>query len=39
MGASKSVLLAALALTYHLAGSLDFVPGGLLAGSTPRRRC
>ena len=32
MGASKSVLLAALALTYHLAGSLDFVPGGLLAG-------
>ena len=32
MGASKSVLLAALALTYHIAGSLDFVPGGLLAG-------
>ena len=32
MGASKSVLLAALALTYHVAGSLDFVPGGLLAG-------
>ncbi len=32
MGASKSALLAALALTYHLAGSLDFVPGGLLAG-------
>jgi multicomponent Na+:H+ antiporter subunit D len=32
MGASKSVLLAALALTYHLAGSLDFVAGGLLAG-------
>lgn len=32
MGASKSVLLAALALTYHLAGSLDFLPGGLLAG-------
>jgi multicomponent Na+:H+ antiporter subunit D len=32
MGASKSVLLAALALTYHLAGSLDLVPGGLLAG-------
>ncbi|MEX0318768.1 MAG: monovalent cation/H+ antiporter subunit D family protein [Ruegeria sp.] len=31
MGASKSVLLAAIALTYHLAGSLDFVPGGLLA--------
>jgi multicomponent Na+:H+ antiporter subunit D len=31
MGASKSLLLAALALTYHLAGSLDFVPGGLLA--------
>ncbi|KQW66607.1 monovalent cation/H+ antiporter subunit D family protein [Ensifer sp. Root127] len=31
MGASKSVLLAALALTYHIAGSLDFVAGGLLA--------
>ncbi|HVI91575.1 MAG TPA: monovalent cation/H+ antiporter subunit D family protein [Dongiaceae bacterium] len=31
MGASKSVLLAALALTYDLAGSLDFVAGGLLA--------
>ncbi|WP_229744022.1 monovalent cation/H+ antiporter subunit D family protein [Aliidongia dinghuensis] len=31
MGASKSVLLAALALTYQLAGSLDFVAGGLLA--------
>jgi multicomponent Na+:H+ antiporter subunit D len=31
MGASKSVLLAALALTYSIAGSLDFVPGGLLA--------
>jgi multicomponent Na+:H+ antiporter subunit D len=33
MGASKSVLLAALALTYQIAGSLDFVAGGLLAGS------
>ncbi|MBX4910524.1 MULTISPECIES: monovalent cation/H+ antiporter subunit D family protein [Rhizobium] len=33
MGASKSALLAALALTYHIAGSLDFVAGGLLAGS------
>ena len=32
MGASKSALLAALALTYHIAGSLDFVAGGLLAG-------
>ncbi|WP_170763344.1 proton-conducting transporter membrane subunit [Ruegeria lacuscaerulensis] len=32
MGASKSALLAAIALTYHLAGTLDFVPGGLLAG-------
>jgi multicomponent Na+:H+ antiporter subunit D len=32
MGASKSALLAALALTYHLAGSLDFMPSGLLAG-------
>lgn len=32
MGASKSLLLAALALTYHLAGSLDFEMGGLLAG-------
>ena len=31
MGASKSVLLAALALTYSIAGTLDFVPGGLLA--------
>ncbi|NKL76140.1 proton-conducting transporter membrane subunit, partial [Rhizobium leguminosarum] len=33
MGASKSLLLAALALTYHIAGSFDFVSGGLLAGS------
>ncbi|MDO3431072.1 monovalent cation/H+ antiporter subunit D family protein [Rhizobium sp. CBN3] len=33
MGASKSALLAALALTYHIAGSLDFVARGLLAGS------
>ncbi|UXN62089.1 monovalent cation/H+ antiporter subunit D family protein [Phyllobacterium zundukense] len=33
IGASKSVLLAALALTYHIAGSLDFVAGGLLAGA------
>jgi multicomponent Na+:H+ antiporter subunit D len=33
MGASKSVLLAALALTYQIAGSLDFVKGGLLAGA------
>lgn len=33
MGASKSALLAALALTYHIAGSLDFVAGGLLGGS------
>jgi multicomponent Na+:H+ antiporter subunit D len=32
MGASKSMLLAALALTYQIAGSLDFVAGGLLAG-------
>ena len=32
MGASKSMLLAALALTYQIAGSLDFVKGGLLAG-------
>ncbi|MDR9777155.1 monovalent cation/H+ antiporter subunit D family protein [Rhizobium hidalgonense] len=32
MGASKSALLAALALTYDIAGSLDFVAGGLLAG-------
>ena len=39
MGASKSVLLAALALTYHLAGSLDFVAGGCWRGSMPRRRC
>ncbi|ASY66896.1 NADH-ubiquinone oxidoreductase chain L (plasmid) [Sinorhizobium sojae CCBAU 05684] len=31
MGASKSALLAALALTYHVAGSLDFLAGGLLA--------
>ncbi|APO71178.1 NADH dehydrogenase (quinone) nuoL-like protein (plasmid) [Rhizobium gallicum] len=30
MGASKSVLLAALALTYSIAGSLDFEEGGLL---------
>ncbi|GAU86854.1 NADH-ubiquinone oxidoreductase chain L [Bosea sp. BIWAKO-01] len=33
MGASKSLLLAALALTYQIAGSLDFVEGGLLAGN------
>ncbi|MEZ2131228.1 MULTISPECIES: monovalent cation/H+ antiporter subunit D family protein [unclassified Sinorhizobium] len=33
MGASKSVLLAALALTYSITGSLNFVPGGLLAGA------
>jgi multicomponent Na+:H+ antiporter subunit D len=33
MGASKSVLLAALALTYHIAGSLDFLAGGLLANT------
>ncbi len=32
MGASKSVLLAGLALTYHLVGSLDFMPDGLLDG-------
>lgn len=32
IGASKSLLLAALALTYQIAGSLDFVAGGLLAG-------
>mgnify|MGYP000108745901 FL=1 len=33
IGASKSFLLAALALTYQLAGSLEFLPQGLLAGS------
>ncbi|MFY0312579.1 monovalent cation/H+ antiporter subunit D family protein [Leisingera sp. D0M16] len=33
IGASKSFLLAALALTYQLAGSLDFMPQGLLAAS------
>ncbi|MBD9375341.1 monovalent cation/H+ antiporter subunit D family protein [Rhizobium sp. ARZ01] len=33
MGASKSALLAALALTYQIEGSLDFVSGGLLAGA------
>ncbi len=32
VGASKSFLLAALALTYHLAGSLDFMPQGLFGG-------
>lgn len=32
MGASKSLLLAALALTYHLAGTLDFMPQGLFGG-------
>ncbi|OHV72620.1 monovalent cation/H+ antiporter subunit D family protein [Ensifer sp. LCM 4579] len=31
MGASKSALLAALALTYQIAGSLDFLAGGLLS--------
>ena len=30
MGASKTFLLAALALTYYVAGSLDFAPKGLL---------
>ena len=30
IGASKSLLLAALALTYQLAGSFDFMPHGLL---------
>lgn len=30
VGASKSLLLAALALTYQLAGSFDFMPHGLL---------
>ncbi|QFI69200.1 monovalent cation/H+ antiporter subunit D family protein [Sinorhizobium alkalisoli] len=30
MGASKSALLAALALTYHIAGSLDFMAEGML---------
>lgn len=29
LGASKSLLLAGLALTYHLAGTLDFMPQGL----------
>ena len=32
VGASKSFLLAALALTYQLAGTLDFMPHGLFAG-------
>jgi len=32
VGASKSLLLAALALTYHLAGTLDFMPQGLFGG-------
>lgn len=31
LGASKSFLLAALALTYQLAGTLDFMPGGVFA--------
>lgn len=35
MGASKSALLAAIALTYQMAGSLDFVGGGLLADANP----
>lgn len=33
VGASKSFLLAALALTYQVAGSLDFLPQGLLNGA------
>jgi multicomponent Na+:H+ antiporter subunit D len=33
VGASKSFLLAALALTYQLAGSLDFLPQGLFRDS------
>ena len=37
MGASKSALLAALALTYHLAGSLDFVPGAVRRSCSARR--
>lgn len=32
VGASKSLLLAALALTYHLAGTLDFMPQGVFGG-------
>lgn len=32
VGASKSFLLAALALTYQLAGTLDFMPHGLFGG-------
>lgn len=32
VGASKSLLLVALALTYHLAGTLDFMPQGLFSG-------
>lgn len=32
LGASKSLLLAALALTYHLTGTLDFMPQGLFGG-------
>ena len=31
VGTSKTFLLAALALTYHLAGTLDFVPQGLFS--------
>ncbi|KAE9630042.1 monovalent cation/H+ antiporter subunit D family protein [Parasedimentitalea maritima] len=33
IGASKSLLLAALALTYHLAGTLDFMPQGVFGGT------
>ncbi len=38
-GASKTALLAAIVLTYSIAGTLDFTPGGLfteLAGTTPK---
>ncbi|MVO15600.1 monovalent cation/H+ antiporter subunit D family protein [Parasedimentitalea huanghaiensis] len=33
IGASKSLLLVALALTYHLAGTLDFMPQGVFGGT------
>ncbi len=33
LGASKTVLLVALALTYQITGSLDFQPGGMFTGT------
>ncbi len=36
VGASKLFLLAAMAMTYNLAGTLEFAKGGILSGAAPR---